>query len=152
VQQARSKKPIFLKVAPDLQAGHVERIVRAAIDHKIDALVVGNTTVSRPPLRSRYANEAGGLSGAPLKPLAVEALITFRNVSGGEIPLIGVGGISTADDAWERIRAGANLVQLYTAMVYQGPGIALRIARGLARRLKQGGFTSVEAAVGSAIG
>ena len=87
------------------------------------------------PLKSRYAGEAGGLSGAPLKPLALEALRSFRRASGGEIPLIGVGGIANADDAWERIRAGASLVQLYSAMVYEGPGIARRIARGLAARL-----------------
>ena len=78
------------------------------------------------------ASETGGLSGAPLKALALKALREFRAASGGEIPLIGVGGIATADDAWERIRAGASLVQLYTAMVYEGPGIARRIARGLA--------------------
>ena len=124
--------PVFLKVAPDLGEGDPERIVRAAIDHDIDAMIVANTTVSRPPLKSRHAGEQGGLSGEPLKPLALEALREFRSASGGEIPLIGVGGIANADDAWERIRAGASLVQLYTAMVYEGPGIARRIARGLA--------------------
>ena len=122
--------PVFLKVAPDLAAGDVERIVRAAIDHRIDALIVANTTVSRPPLRSAHAGEQGGLSGAPLRPLALDALRQFRSASGGEIPLVGCGGIATADDAWARIRAGASLVQLYTAMVYEGPGIAGRIAAG----------------------
>jgi len=150
VQAVGAKKPIFLKVAPDLNADDPERIVRAAADHKIDAIIIGNTTVSRPPLRSRYAREAGGLSGAPLKPLALEALIAFRNASGGEIPLIGVGGISNADDAWERICAGASIVQLYTAMVYEGPGIARRIANGLARRVKREGYSSIEEAVGGA--
>jgi dihydroorotate dehydrogenase len=150
VAEARPKKspPLFLKVAPDLADGDPERIVRAAIDHRIDALIVSNTTISRPPLKSRYANEQGGLSGAPLKPLALEALRDFRRASGGEIPLIGVGGIETADDAWERIRAGASLIQLYTAMVYEGPGIAKRIARGLARILKREGFASIAEAVG----
>jgi dihydroorotate dehydrogenase len=149
VQEARSNRPIFLKVAPDLEPGDPERIARAAIGHRIDALIISNTTVSRPPLKSRYANEAGGLSGAPLKPLALDALRKFRRASGGEIPLIGVGGISTADDAWERIRAGASLVQLYSAMVYEGPGIARRIARGLAQRLKREGFSNIAEAVGS---
>jgi dihydroorotate dehydrogenase len=149
VQATEAKKPIFLKVAPDLAEGDPERIVRAAIDHKIDALIVANTTVSRPPLKSRFASEAGGLSGAPLRPLALDALRRFRRASGGEIPLIGVGGIATADDAWERIRAGAGLVQLYSAMVYEGPGIARRIARGLARRLKRKGFSNIAEAVGS---
>jgi dihydroorotate dehydrogenase len=149
VQEARSNRPIFLKVAPDLEPGDPERIARAAIGHRIDALIISNTTVSRPPLKSRYANEAGGLSGAPLKPLALDALRKFRRASGGEIPLIGVGGIATADDAWERIRAGASLVQLYSAMVYEGPGIARRIARGLAQRLKREGFSNIAEAVGS---
>ena len=150
IQEARSGKPIFLKVAPDLNPGDPERIVRAAIDHKIDAVIVSNTTVSRPLLRSRHASEAGGLSGEPLKALALEALRQFRRASGGDIPLIGVGGIATADDAWERICAGASLLQLYTAMVYEGPGIARRIASGLAARLKHEGFGNIAEAVGTA--
>jgi dihydroorotate dehydrogenase len=89
------------------------------------------------------------LSGAPLKPLALDTLRRFRRASGGELPLVGVGGIASADDAWERIRAGASLVQVYTAMVYEGPGIARRIARGLAERLERAGFTSVAEAVGT---
>ena len=141
--------PIFLKVAPDLGDGDPERIVRAALDHGIDALIVANTTVSRPPLKSRHADDVGGLSGEPLKPFALAALRQFRSASGGQLPLIGVGGIATADDAWERICAGASLVQLYTAMVYQGPGIARRIARGLAQRLERAGFASISDAVGS---
>jgi dihydroorotate dehydrogenase len=149
VAEARSTKPVFLKVAPDLGEVDPERIVKAAIDHKIDALIVSNTTVSRPPLRSRHRGEAGGLSGAPLKPLALDALRRFRSASAGQIPLIGVGGIASADDAWERIRAGASLVQLYTAMVYEGPGIALRIARGLAERLKRDRFANIAEAVGT---
>jgi dihydroorotate dehydrogenase len=148
VEEVRTDKPIFLKVAPDLAPGDHERIVRAALDHHVDALIVANTTVSRPPLKSRYAQENGGLSGAPLKALALEALRAFRNASGGEIPLIGVGGIANADDAWERIRAGASLVQLYSAMVYEGPGIARAIAAGLAKRLKREGLTSISELVG----
>ncbi len=149
VDEVRTDKPVFLKVAPDLESGDHERIVRAALDHHVDALIVANTTVSRPPLKSRHSDEAGGLSGAPLKPLALEAVRAFRNASGGEIPLIGVGGIANADDAWERIRAGASLVQLYSAMVYRGPGIARRIASGLAERLKRHGFGDISEAVGS---
>ena len=152
VQQVGAKKPIFLKVAPDLDPGDPERIVRAAIDHGIDAIIVSNTTVSRPELRSRYAGEQGGLSGAPLRAMALDALRKFRSASGGEMVLIGAGGIATADDAWERIRAGASLIQLYSAMVYEGPGIARRIARGLAQRLKREGFASVGEAVGTSKG
>ena len=141
--------PVFLKVAPDLGDRDPERIVRAALDHGVDALIVANTTLSRPPLKSRFAGESGGLSGEPLKPLALDALHQFRSASGGLLPLIGVGGIASADDAWQRIRAGASLVQLYTAMVYHGPGIARRIAHGLAQRLERHGFTSIADAVGS---
>jgi dihydroorotate dehydrogenase len=151
VSETRSPSgpPIFLKVAPDLGEGEPDQIVRVAMQHGVDAIMVANTTVSRPPLRSRYAHEQGGLSGRPLKPLALKALRDFRAASGGEIPLIGVGGISNADDAWERIRAGASLVQVYTAMVYEGPGIARRIAHGLARRLKREGFANIAEVVGS---
>jgi dihydroorotate dehydrogenase len=151
VRETRSPgPPIFLKVAPDLELSDHERIVRAAIDSGIDALIVSNTTISRPPLKSREANEAGGLSGRPLKALALEQLRKFRAASGGEIPLIAVGGIENADDAWERIAAGASLIQLYSAMVYEGPGIAKRIAEGLAQRLKREGFSNISEAVGSA--
>ncbi len=141
--------PIFLKVAPDLEEGDAERIVRAASDNKIDALIVCNTTVSRPPLKSSHAREQGGLSGAPLKPLALDMLRRFRSASGGAMPLIGCGGISSADDAWERILAGASLVQLYSAMVYEGPHIARGIARGLAAKLARSGFSSIAEAVGT---
>jgi dihydroorotate dehydrogenase len=141
--------PVFLKVAPDLSPGDPERIVRAALDHGIDALIVANTTVTRPPLRSAFAGETGGLSGAPLKPIALEALRAFRSASGGAIALIGAGGIGSADDAWERVRAGACLVQLYSAMIFDGPRIAMRIAAGLARRLEREGFSSISEAVGS---
>jgi dihydroorotate dehydrogenase len=144
-----SGPPIFLKVAPDLGAAEPDQIVRVALQHRIQAIIVANTTVSRPSLKSRHANEQGGLSGEPLKPLALDALRQFRAASGGEIPLIGVGGIATADDAWERIRAGASLVQLYSAMVYAGPGIATRIARGLEQRLKRGSYSNIAEVVGT---
>ena len=147
--RGESGPPIFLKVAPDLTAGDHERIVRAALDSRIDALIVANTTISRPPLASRFKDESGGLSGAPLKNLALDALRMFRSASGGELPLIGAGGISSADDAWARIAAGASLVQLYSALVYHGPGLARRIADGLAKRLEQCGMSTIADAVGS---
>jgi dihydroorotate dehydrogenase len=125
VREARQPGiPLFLKIAPDLQCGDHERIVRAAIDTGIDALIVSNTTISRPSLKSSHAGEAGGLSGRPLKQLALEQLRIFRAASGGQITLIAAGGIENAHDAWERITAGASLVQLYSAMVYEGPGIS----------------------------
>lgn len=151
IDEARDPRgpPIFLKVAPDLGEGEPDQIVRVAMQHRIEAIIVANTTVSRPLLKSKHAGEQGGLSGAPLKPLALKALRDFRAASGGEMPLMGVGGIACADDAWERIRAGASLVQLYTAMVYEGPGIARRIAFGLADRLKREGFANIAEAVGT---
>jgi dihydroorotate dehydrogenase len=151
IAEARPPKgpPIFLKVAPDLGEGEPDQIVRVTLQHGIDAIIVANTTVSRPPLKSRVAGEQGGLSGAPLKDLALKALRNFRSASGGELPLIGVGGIATAGDAWDRIRAGASLVQLYSAMVYEGPGIARRIAQGLAHRLARAGFANIAEAVGT---
>ena len=141
--------PVFLKVAPDLEGEDHHRIVRAAIDNGIDALIASNTTVSRPSLRSVHRGEPGGLSGRPLKSLALEQLRIFRAASGGAIPLIAAGGIESADDAWDRITAGASLVQLYSALVYEGPGLAKRIAAGLAKRLDGSGLSSIAEAVGS---
>ena len=141
--------PVFLKVAPDLEPADVEAIARIALDKKLGALIVSNTTISRPALRSPLAGETGGLSGAPLRDLALQRLRDFRTATGGALPLVGVGGIATAEDAWQRIRAGASLVQLYSAMVYEGPGIARRIVRGLAALMRQGGFASLAEAVGS---
>jgi len=141
--------PVFLKVAPDLSDGDHERIVRAAVDNGIAALIVANTTITRPALGSPHAAEAGGLSGAPLHDLALAQLRRFRAIAGGELPLIGVGGIATADQAWQRIRAGASLVQLYSALVYEGPGLARRIVRGLEQRMRRDGFGSIAEAVGT---
>ena len=141
--------PVFLKVAPDLEPADVDAIARIALDKGLGALIVSNTTITRPALRSHHAGESGGLSGAPLKPLALERLRDFRKATGGAIPLVGVGGISSAEDAWERIRAGASLVQLYSAMVYEGPGLGARIARGLERLMRRDGFETIAEAVGS---
>jgi dihydroorotate dehydrogenase len=141
--------PVFLKVAPDLEPADIDAIARIAIDKRLGALIVSNTTISRPALRSRFANEAGGLSGAPLRDLAQQRLRDFRLATGGSLPLVGVGGIATAEDAWARIRAGASLVQLYSAMVYEGPGIARRITRGLEELMDRTGFATIAEAVGT---
>ena len=141
--------PVFLKVAPDLEPSDIDAIARIALDKRLTALIVSNTTISRPPLKSRHAGEAGGLSGEPLKPLALQRLRDFRKATGAALPLVGAGGITTAEDAWARIRAGASLVQLYSAMVYEGPGIARRIVRGLEQLMRRDGFASVAEAVGS---
>ena len=141
--------PVFLKVAPDLGDGDHERIIRAALDNGIAGLIVANTTVSRPALHSRFAREAGGLSGAALHDLALDQIRRFRSIAGAQLPLIGAGGIASAEEAWERIRAGASLVQLYSALVYEGPGLARRIVRGIERLMARDGFASIADAVGS---
>ncbi|MEO0439697.1 MAG: quinone-dependent dihydroorotate dehydrogenase [Pseudomonadota bacterium] len=152
VMEARGDNavPVFLKVAPDLEPADIDDIVDVTLTHQLHALIVSNTTIGRPDLRSSNRDEQGGLSGAPLKDLALQRLKDFRSASGGKIPLIGVGGISSADDAYERIRAGASLVQHYTAMIYKGTGIAKSMNRGLTRLLKRDGFASVAEAVGNA--
>lgn len=141
--------PIFLKVAPDLEPADIDAIARIAMDKQLGALIVSNTTISRPDLSSHHASETGGLSGAPLRELALERLRDFRKATGGAVPLIGVGGIASANDAWERIRAGASLVQLYSAMVYHGPGLGAQIVSGLERLMQRDGFTQLADAVGS---
>jgi dihydroorotate dehydrogenase len=141
--------PVFLKVAPDLAAGEIDDIARAATDARMDALIVANTTVSRPELRSYYRGEAGGLSGAPLKALALQRLKDFRTATGGTLPLIAAGGIEDGADAYARIRAGASLVQLYTALVYRGPGVARGICAELKSLLSRDGFATLADAVGA---
>jgi len=140
--------PIFLKVAPDLEPADIDDIAELSLAHGIDALIVSNTTISRPPLRSPQAGESGGLSGAPLHDLALARLRDFRSRLGTRLPLIGAGGIANADQAYARIRAGACLVQLYSALIYEGPYLPARINEGLAALLRRDGFASIGEAVG----
>lgn len=143
-------RPIFLKVAPDLVEADVETIVESAKRFGLQGLIVSNTTLARPEsLRSGHRGEAGGLSGAPLMAPSTELLRLFHQAAAGRLALIGVGGVASGADAYAKIRAGACAVQLYTAMIYQGPGLVSRICRDLAARLKSDGFTSVEDAVGA---
>ena len=146
--QARGDTPLFVKVAPDLDAAGIDDVVRAAADHRVDAIIIGNTTISRPPLRSANGTETGGLSGAPLAPLARQRLADFRHATGGAIALIAAGGIGDAAEAYARIRAGASLVQFYTALVYEGPSLPARMLRELDMLLARDGFTTVTEAVG----
>ena len=142
------KLPIFLKVAPDLEAADVDDIARAAIDGGLDALIVANTTISRPPLHSVHRGEQGGLSGAPLRPLALERLRDFRRATGGALPLIAAGGVASGVDAYARIRAGASLVQLYSALVFAGPGLVKSILEELRALLERDGCSSITEAIG----
>lgn len=142
--------PIFLKVAPDLEPADVDDIVALAHAHKLDALIISNTTIARPEtLRSAHAKQAGGLSGAPLKDAALQRLKDFVAAGSGSIPLIGVGGIASGEDAYARIRAGASLIQIYSALVYEGPYLARAINRELKALLQRDGFSNISEAIGA---
>ena len=143
--------PIFLKIAPDLADDEIQAIVETAVAHGLEGLIVGNTTLSRPSdLRGAARGETGGLSGGPLMALSTAVLARVRQAAGDRLALIGVGGIASGADAYAKIRAGASAVQLYSAMVYQGPGLIPRIRRDLAARLAADGFANVAEAVGTA--
>lgn len=149
--RADDPTPVFLKIAPDLTPAEIALIVEASLDHGLDALIVSNTTLDRPDsLRSRDRAEAGGLSGAPLKARAGAALRAAAEAGGGRLPLIAAGGIDSGAEAYARIRAGASAVQLYSALIYKGPGLIGRIKRDLAARLRSDGFSTVAEAVSTA--
>ncbi|MEO8724468.1 MAG: quinone-dependent dihydroorotate dehydrogenase [Sphingobium sp.] len=147
--QGVRRPPLFLKVAPDLGPADVEDIAASCIAHHVDALIVSNTTIARSALHSGLAQETGGLSGAPLHDLALARLRDFHAALGGKVPLIGAGGIANAEQAYTRICAGASLVQLYSALVYEGPYLARRINAGLKILLERDGFTNIAQAIGS---
>ncbi|WP_171174716.1 quinone-dependent dihydroorotate dehydrogenase [Ruegeria sp. HKCCD8929] len=141
--------PVFLKIAPDLTEAELEDIAAVARETGVDAVIATNTTLSREGLASAHRGEAGGLSGAPLFEKSTRVLARLSALTKGEIPLIGVGGISTAEQAYAKICAGASAVQFYTAMVYGGLSLAGEIARGLDKLLARDGFENVAQAVGS---
>jgi dihydroorotate dehydrogenase len=147
---ASANHPIFLKVAPDLDLDEIQAIVEAAVANGIDAIVVGNTTLARPPtLVSAQRGQTGGLSGLPLMAPSTEVLRHFYAAAGGRLALIGTGGIASGEDAYAKILAGASAVQLYSAMVYKGPGLVGRIRSDLATLLAADGYASVVEAVGA---
>jgi dihydroorotate dehydrogenase len=147
----RKTIPVLVKVSPDMTSGDLLASVDAALEGGAAGILATNTTVARTDLRSGgpAALQEGGLSGAPLKSRANEICRTLYAHLGGRVPIIGVGGIFTPDDAYERVRSGASLVQLYTALVYEGPGVVARIVRGLGERLTRDGFSHVGEAVGA---
>jgi dihydroorotate dehydrogenase len=146
------RPPILVKLAPDLAADGLAGIVGVAIDEGAAGLIVGNTTISRPVgLRSRNAAQAGGLSGAPLFSRATEVLAQVGRLARGRLQLIGCGGVQTGADALTQIKAGASLVQIYTAFAYDGPAVVTRIKRQLLEALRQDGFSNVSEAVGAAL-
>lgn len=149
-EAAGGSAPVFLKIAPDLTDEDKADIAETVRALAIDGLIVSNTTIDRPAtLRSRHVEEAGGLSGKPLFAPSTKLLREFYAELKGAVPLIGVGGVSSARDAYEKILAGASLVQLYTALVYEGPGLPLRILRELPAFLDADGFENIADAVGA---
>ena len=141
---------LVAKIAPDLGAAELESIVAVIAEARLEALIIGNTTVARPAsLRSRDRGEAGGLSGRPLFQASTELLRTVYRLTGGRLPLIGTGGISSGADAYAKIRAGASAVQLYSALVFEGPSLVVRVRRDLAARLAADGFARIADAVGA---
>jgi dihydroorotate dehydrogenase len=144
----KTKVPLLLKIAPDLDGHALDDIAEAARASGIEGLIVSNTTITRPVLISPQAGESGGLSGAPLFAPSTEILRQMRRRLGNAVTLVGVGGVSSGADAYAKIRAGASLVQLYTALVYQGPDLVTRIKRELAALLARDGFVQVADAVG----
>ncbi|ESQ74400.1 quinone-dependent dihydroorotate dehydrogenase [Asticcacaulis sp. AC402] len=147
-QATRQNMPVFLKIAPDLDDAEIEDTVLATLDHGLEGLIVSNTTLSRNGLRSSFASEAGGMSGKPLFELSTRALKVAATAAAGRLVLIGAGGISSGAQAYAKIRAGASLVQLYSALVYQGPGLADAVRRDLVARLKADGFATISEAIG----
>ena len=143
------KVPVFLKIAPDLEDAELAEIAEVAVDSGLDAVITTNTTLDRKALSSKHKNEMGGLSGAPLFTKSTRVLAKMSKLLDGKVPLVGVGGISNADDAYDKICAGASVVQLYTALVFGGLSLTEEVVRGLDALLERDGFANVAEAVGS---
>ncbi len=144
-------RPVFLKIAPDLDDAGLADVANVAKAVGIDAIIATNTTLSREMLSNRHAAEAGGLSGRPLFERSTRVLARLYRMTGGYIPLIGVGGIGSVEDAWQKIRAGASAVQVYTALIYHGFSLAADIARGLDLRAAEEGLTSLSELTGTGV-
>jgi dihydroorotate dehydrogenase len=144
--------PLLLKIAPDLDEAMLADIAEVTVGSAaLDGLIVSNTTLSRSGLKSRYAGEGGGLSGRPLFERSTRILARMYRLTQGKLPLVGVGGIASAADAWSKIRAGASLLQLYSALVYQGPELVRAINLGLVERLERHRLPHLAAAVGTGV-
>jgi dihydroorotate dehydrogenase len=140
--------PMLLKIAPDLQRSEMQEIAGCCADAAVDGVIISNTTTARSHLASTNSDETGGLSGAPLFDPSTLQLARFFTMTHGKIPLIGVGGISNAEQAWSKICAGASLLQLYSALVYKGPALVQEILDGLSQKLRDNTMTSLEQAIG----
>ena len=140
--------PILVKIAPDLGDEELEQVVETLSASRISGIIATNTTLSRDGLTHRNLQETGGMSGKPLAKRSTEVIHSIYKLTGGRMPIIGVGGVFTAEDAYEKIRAGASLVEIYTALIYKGPGVIQEITNGLSQLLRKDGLTHISEAVG----
>jgi dihydroorotate dehydrogenase len=145
----QAPKPVLVKIAPDMEFSQADRIVDVALSEKICAIIATNATACLRETLVSGSKEPGGLSGKPLRALATSFVRHLHRAVGGKLPIIGVGGIFTAEDAYEKIKAGARAVQIYTGFIYEGPAVVKRINRGLLRLMERDGFRSISEAVGS---
>lgn len=156
-QENTAHKPLLVKIAPDLEWEAIADVIELAQTHRLAGIIATNTTIQRSGLKTQIiqktgnpvTEEAGGISGAPVRQRSTEVIRFIYKETQGQLPIIGVGGVFTADDAWEKITAGASLVQVYTGWIYQGPWMVRRILEGLCTKLEQQGFTTLAEAVGS---
>ncbi|MCL6637171.1 MAG: quinone-dependent dihydroorotate dehydrogenase [Alicyclobacillus sp.] len=146
---ARPQPPVLVKLAPDLADDDLTELAASLLQAGVDGFIATNTTLARPRLQSAHAGEAGGLSGRPLRARATAVVRQLYQVTRGRVPIIGCGGVFSAADAYEKICAGANLVQIYTALIYRGPQVVSEIVRGLDDLLARDGWPSLQSAVGS---
>jgi dihydroorotate dehydrogenase len=157
-QENKAQKPILVKIAPDLEWDAIADVIQLAQTYQLAGIVATNTTIRRDGLKTQrieatgkpVTEEAGGISGAPVRQRSTEVIRFIYQQTQGQLPIIGVGGIFTAEDAWEKITAGASLIQVYTGWIYEGPWMVRRILQGLVDKVEEQGLTSISQAVGLA--
>jgi len=142
-------KPVLVKIAPDLEGDEIEYMVRTIVESGVSGIIASNTTISRAGLTHKHKGETGGLSGRPLTERSTKLIHKIYSATEGKLPIIGSGGIFTARDAYDKIRAGASLVEVYTALIYEGPGLVRRLNEGLRELLRKDGFSRISEAVGA---
>ncbi len=155
-QENQQQKPLLVKIAPDLEWEDIAAVVDLAQKYHLAGIIATNTTISRDALKTQrigitgktVQEEAGGISGAPLRQRSAEVIRFIYKETEGKLPIIGVGGIFTAEDAWEKITAGASLIQVYTGWIYEGPWMVRRILSGLVEKMQEQGLASISQAVG----
>ncbi|WP_307201975.1 quinone-dependent dihydroorotate dehydrogenase [Paenibacillus harenae] len=148
-KSGQKTKPVLVKIAPDMTGDELEHTVSTIMESGVSGIIATNTTLSREGLRHQHASESGGLSGKPLRDRSTEVIRAVYRQTGGQLPIIGSGGIFTAQDAYDKIRAGASLVEIYTALIYKGPGLLREITNGLKECLRKDGYRNIAEAIGA---